>query len=83
MSEPERVLIAEELSLCNIVNGLLGMNRDINIKLTKYFKNNNDLIEVYIFFFFFLFLLFYYSFFAHILNFLIGSNISLLKIFDV
>jgi hypothetical protein len=71
----------EEISKwkCNIVNGVLGMNRDINIKLTKYFKNNVDLIEVCFFFFF----LFICRLFAQILNSLLGSNISHLKIFDV
>jgi hypothetical protein len=40
---------------CNIENGLLGMLRNICILLTKYFKNEKDIIEVF-FYFCFMFL---------------------------
>jgi hypothetical protein len=32
---------------CNIRNGIIGMNRDINNKLTKFFKEDNDIVEVF------------------------------------
>jgi hypothetical protein len=65
---------------CNIPNGFLGMMRDICILLTKWFKNDVDLVEVslYIKFKFVM-----PSSFALILNSFHGSNISLLRIFVV
>jgi hypothetical protein len=74
---------------CNITNGMVGMNRDINIKLTKYFKTDGDVIEVYYFllfilFFSFLFLFFfYYSLCVLVHSFLSGLNISYSRLFDV
>jgi hypothetical protein len=51
---------------CNIENGLLGMLRDICILLTKYFKNDSDIIEVSCIFIF-IFILFFYFIFIFIL----------------
>jgi hypothetical protein len=44
MSETEEQLLL--LKKCNIVNGLLGMKRDINLKLTAFAKNDEDMVEV-------------------------------------
>jgi hypothetical protein len=38
--------IVDKLDEYNVFNGLIGMNRDINNKLTKYIKNDKDMIEV-------------------------------------
>jgi septum formation topological specificity factor MinE len=46
MSEPEYILIPQERSKYNVKNGLIGLNRDILIHLTKYFKNDADIVEV-------------------------------------
>jgi hypothetical protein len=46
-------LIAEEISRYNVANGVIGLNRDILIHLTKDFKNDSDIAEV-------LFIFFYY-----------------------
>jgi hypothetical protein len=53
----EAANIDEELKQSNIPNGLFGMLRDVCILLTKYFKNEKDIIEVcFILFFIFTFL---------------------------
>jgi hypothetical protein len=44
---------------CNIENGLLGMLRDICILLTKFFKNDSDIIEVSLFYFYFFFIFYF------------------------
>jgi hypothetical protein len=42
---------------CNILNGAVGMLRDICVRVTKYFKNDSDIIEVcFIYFFIFIFI---------------------------
>jgi hypothetical protein len=72
---------------CNILNGVVGMLRDICMRVTKYFKNDSDIIEVCFFFIFvfdFIFCFYFdYSLFALIPNSSSGSDISCLKIFEV
>jgi hypothetical protein len=58
---------------CNILNGGVGMLRDICMRVTKYFKNDSDIIEVcfcFVFIYYFLFLFYYfgYSLFALVPN---------------
>jgi hypothetical protein len=47
---------------CNILNGVVGMLRDICMRVTKYFKNDSDIIEVYFYFLFILFFVFIFLF---------------------
>jgi hypothetical protein len=60
------VLCSEEMNSeiekwkCNILNGAVGMLRDICVRVTKYFKNDSDIIEVC--FILFLFFVYYYLF---------------------
>jgi hypothetical protein len=66
---------------CNIPNSLLGMLRNICILLTKYFKNEADVVEVFFYLVFYFY--FNYSLFALVQNSLRGSNISCSRVFDV
>jgi hypothetical protein len=61
-SKTALVLCSEEMSeeiekwKCSILNGVVGMLRDICMRVTKYFKNDSDIIEVYFVCFYFCFL---------------------------
>jgi hypothetical protein len=43
----ESVILLNVFEEFNIKNGLPGMNRDLNMNLIKFFKNDADIIEVY------------------------------------